>query len=87
MFKEDLTFAQTRLKAQEMRNQFFKCGDISLKNHYRQIFSSVSNLLDEGTVPVKMSEYSFRLIQATDWSKIKNIRRKNAQELINKLSL
>lgn len=86
LFEENLTFSQTRLKAEKMRNEFFRSGDIALKKEYRKIFSSVSKLLDDGMVPVKMSKYSLEIIKATDWSKIKNVRKQNAQELIDALN-
>ena len=59
-----------------------RTGDLSTKAKYRKIFSDVSDLLDQGTIPVKMSEYSYKLIQQTDWFTIKEQRQKNAQKLI-----
>lgn len=82
-FECDSAFYETRLKAQCMRNEYFKTGDESLKTEYRRIFSEVSDLLDNGKTPIRMSDYSFNIVTNADWTAIKKQRRQNAECLIN----
>ena len=84
-FLSDLTFSEKRLEAQCMRNEFFCTGDIELKNRYRSIFATISNLLDSDVNPVKMSAYAYQKVLQTDWDMIYEQRKLNATELINKL--
>lgn len=82
---KDTVFSSTRLKAQCMRHEYFISGDERIKSEYRKIFSSVSELMDDDA-PSAMSAYSYALAKETNWEEVRNIRRKNAEVLINKLS-
>ena len=43
--ESDLKFSVTRLKAQCMRHEFLERGDENVKKNYRQIFSTVSDMM------------------------------------------
>ena len=86
VFGNDLSFFEKRLNAQILRNEFFKTSDLQLKDQYRRIFSTVSNILNEDVNPSKMSEYAYNLINQTDWMCIREQRMINARELIGVLS-
>ncbi len=81
---DDISFSKTRLKAQCMRHAFLESGDLRLKEQYRRIFSSVSNILD-GDEPCAMSGYSYEKAKGCDWEKLKRIRSENAKTLIGVL--
>lgn len=81
-FAEDLSFSETRLKAQCMRNDFFHTGDQAVKTEYRKIFSTVSDIMDNDKMPSRMSAYSYDISKNTDWQSIREIRRRNAEVLI-----
>ena len=78
---EDLTFAQQRLRAQCMRTEFFATGNEEIKKSYRSIFSSLSDVLDTGEQPIRMSEYAYRMAKNTDWEDIRLKRKENADAL------
>ena len=82
-FDDDIVFSETRLKAQCMRNEFFKTGDESIKTDYRKIFTSVSNIMDEDKKPSRMSQYAFEIVINTDWDEIRKKRKENSKVLIN----
>lgn len=81
-FTEDTSFSETRLKAQCMRNEFFKTGDESIKTEYRIIFSTVSDIMDDDKNPSRMSAYAYQIACNANWDEIREIRKKNAAELI-----
>lgn len=81
-FSEDTEFSETRLKAQCMRNEFFKTGDESIKAEYRKIFSTVSNIIDKDKEPSRMSAYAYEIAASINWNVIKKTRMKNADALI-----
>ena len=81
----DTAFSETRLKAQIMRNEFLNCGDESIKQEYRKIFSTVSDLIDEDG-PSAMSAYAYALAKDTDWDMIRCVRSRNAEILVSVLS-
>jgi selenocysteine lyase/cysteine desulfurase len=85
LFASDTTFSTTRLKAQCMRHEFLSCGDERLKNEYRKIFSTVSDIMDNDE-PSYMSAYTYELVNNTDWDKIRLNRKENAEALISILS-
>lgn len=80
-FIESPGFASKRLEAQMLRTEYIKTGVESLKTKYRAIFSSVSELLDSETASAKMTEYSYRVSNKTDWDQIKIKRSENANVL------
>lgn len=84
-FNRDTSFYEIRLKAQIMRNKFLQTGDISLKEEYRRIFSTVSSIMEQDA-PSEMSEYSYFIINNTDLEKIYYQRKKNAAVLSAVLS-
>lgn len=84
-FSEDLTFSETRLKAQCMRNEFLKCGDEEIKSQYRKIFSTVTDMIDEEILPGLMSNYAYEKACKTDLKEVDTLRTRNAQILINEL--
>lgn len=84
-FSEDLNFFESRLKAQCLRNEFFKTGDEFTKISYRKVFSTVTGSIDEDLLPGLMSEYSRELLKQIDFTLINEIRKKNASILISEL--
>lgn len=85
-YSENLTFFETRLEAQCMRNEFLQSGNEALKRKYRKIFSTVTDLIDEDQLPCLMSQYSHEILQKTDLKNISEMRRKNANVLISELA-
>lgn len=82
---EDTSFAYKRLEAQQLRRKFFETGDLSLKEQYRTIFSTVSDIIDNEKNPSRMSSYSFEFLKTIDFKQIKSTRKNNAKELIGVL--
>ena len=82
---DDLVFSSSRLKAQLMRHEFLKCGDERIKTEYRQLFSTVSGMLN-GDSPSRMSAYALELAKKADLQRLQSVRRKNAEVLISILS-
>ena len=81
----DLVFSSARLKAQLMRHEYLKCGDERIKTEFRQLFSTVSDMLNVDS-PSGMSAYSLELAKRSDLSRIQSIRKNNAEVLISILS-
>lgn len=81
----DTSFSSSRLKAQCMRHKYFSCGDESIKTEYRQIFSTVSEIMDRDE-PSAMSAYSYTLSKETNYNEVRAIRKENAAVLIEYLS-
>lgn len=81
-FGKDTSFSTTRLKAQCMRNKFFKTGDQNIKTVYRKIFSTVSDIIDDNKEPSRMSAYAYAMAVNADWDKIRKQREENAKKLI-----
>lgn len=84
-FAEDIAFSEIRLKAQCMRNEFFKTGDESLKTEYRKIFATVSDIMDGDKKPSRMSQYAFEIVFNTNWDEIRTKRKENSKVLISLL--
>ena len=82
---EDSTFAKQRLRAQCMRTEYFNTGNENTKIEYRKIFSCVSSILEGDIFPVKMTEYSYETALKTDWERIKQSRKENANVLVSVL--
>lgn len=80
---EDTSFSENRLKAQCMRNEFFKTGNESIKTAYRRIFSTVSDIMDGDKNPSRMSAYAYEIASHADWDEIREIRKQNAEVLID----
>lgn len=80
-FSVDTSFSSARLKAQCMRHEFLENGDPTLKEKYRRIFSSVSDIIDNDE-PSAMSAYSYEKAKVYNWEKLRKIRRDNAETLI-----
>ena len=78
----DVLFTETRLKAQMLRHQYFISGNEEIKENYRRIFSTVSDIMDADE-PSKMSAYSYALAAEADWDRIRFQRKKNAEILSN----
>lgn len=81
----DTLFSSTRLKAQCLRNKYLHCGDENIKTEYRNVFSHVSEIMDNDE-PSAMSAYSYALLNEIDLDKICNVRKRNAEILISELS-
>lgn len=84
-FAEDTSFSTKRLKAQCLRRDYFNCGNEGIKREYRELFSTVSEILDSDKEPSRMSEYSFELLKRVDWGFVRNQRNLNAKRLIEVL--
>lgn len=84
-FAEDLSFSETRLKAQCMRNEFLNTGNETVKAEYRQIFSTVSDIIDTDKKPSRMSAYSYAIAKNVDWQFVRETRKNNAEVLIDTL--
>lgn len=84
-YSEDLTFSEIRLHAQCMRNEFLQTGEEGIKNEYRRIFSTVTDLIDIEMLPGLMSLYSYKLATKANLKNINEVRCRNAQVLINEL--
>ncbi len=80
-FGEDTTFTEQRLTAQTMRHAFLQNGDNALKTTFRQMFSHVSDILDEDAMPSRMSAYAYALVGKTDRDAIRRQRTENAEVL------
>lgn len=76
----DTSFSETRLTAQLMRHEYFISGNERLKENYRQIFSTVSSIMDADE-PSAMSAYSFALATEANWDEIRSQRKRNAEVL------
>ena len=76
----DTAFSEKRLQAQGMRWEFLRCGDEAIKREYRQIFSTVSEIIDRDE-PSAMSAYAHALAQDTDWNEVCAVRKRNAAVL------
>lgn len=83
VFLEDATFAEKRLRAQCMRTEYFVSANEKVKEQYRQIFSSVSSLLDNQPEPVKMSAYSYDVSIHANWKAVRQRRAENARILMS----
>lgn len=84
-YLKDLKFSETRLRAQYMRNKFLTCGDERIKDEYRKIFSTVTNMIDEERIPGLMSQYAYEKSCKINLTEINEVRRRNAEALINEL--
>lgn len=84
-FGKDVSFSAIRLKAQRLRHEFLCCGDEKIKKDFREIFTSVSKIMD-GDEPSAMSAYSYALAKETDWNGIRCARSRNAAILTNLLA-
>ncbi|MGN1370634.1 MAG: aminotransferase class I/II-fold pyridoxal phosphate-dependent enzyme [Aristaeellaceae bacterium] len=82
--EENTTFSQARLRAQCLRNQFFRSGDEAVKREYRGIFSRLDELIDNRE-PYRMSAYARALADRADWNAIRLQRQKNAEVLLRTL--
>ncbi len=76
----DTSFSATRLKAQCLRHGFFQTGNEETKKEYRQIFSTVSDMMDDDE-PSAMSAYSYALMEKMDWNQMRFQRKSNAEVL------
>ena len=80
-FSNDTAFAQRRKAAQDMRREFLETGEQGLKPQFRQIFSTVSELMDCNPLPTRMSEFSFNRVSKPLWESIQDCRRQNSEKL------
>ncbi len=81
-FSSNTAFSEERRKAQHMRAEYFKTGNESFKTEYRKIFSTVTKQIDKELLPGRMTEYSYHIALAQDWSRIREVRERNAIELM-----
>ena len=81
----DTTFSDLRLKAQCMRYEYLCCGDEAIKSQYREIFSSVSSIINTDE-PNAMSVYSYILAKDINWNDLQTIRKENSEVLIKILA-
>lgn len=84
-FSIDTSFSEKRLEAQCMMHEFLKTGHQETKTYYRNIFSSVSSIIDTDIEPGLMSAYAYELAKNTDLVNIKTCRNENATTLIDEL--
>lgn len=84
-FSKDTSFAYKRLEAQQLRYTFLETGNYDLKPMFRGIFSTVSNIIDQDKNPSMMSMYSYKLINNCDFASLFEVRKDNANALINVL--
>lgn len=82
VLKKDTSFSELRMKAQCMRNSYFKQEDDSIKSEYRKIFSTVSDIIDKDADASRMSMYAYELAKHTNWDKLKKQREKNFNQLV-----
>lgn len=82
---DDTSFSRMRLKAQNMRHEYLNYGDERIKATYREIFSTVSDIMEKDS-PSAMSAYSYELAKGTNWDQLRTIRRRNAESLISVLT-
>ena len=82
---DNLDFSITRLNAQCMRYEFLESGDLELKKKFRNIFSTVADLIDNEQRPGRMSAYSLGRAKQYDLTVIADKRRANAEALIKEL--
>ncbi len=81
-FGKDLSFSESRLKAQYLRYDFFQRGDPYIKTEYIKIFSTVSEIINSDKNPSLMSEYAYCIAQKTDWGSLIKRRKENSKTLI-----
>lgn len=84
-FSDDTSFSEKRIEAQILRHQFFETGDADTKLKYRNIFSTVSDIMDIQKTPARMTEYTYDIASKTDWENIRLSRKNNSQALISEL--
>lgn len=84
-YSRNLIFSETRLRAQCLRNKYLACGDEKIKNEYRKIFSTVTDIIDEEKIPGLMSQYAYEKICKIDFKKVNVVHQRNAEILINEL--
>lgn len=82
---DDTSFAETRLEAQILRHRFFETGEEAIKLKYRNIFSTVSDIMDVQKTPARMTEYTYEIASKTDWESIRLSRKDNSRALISEL--
>jgi selenocysteine lyase/cysteine desulfurase len=80
---DDISYSETRLKAQCLRHTFLTTGNQSLKTEYRRVFSTVSDIMNSDVKPSRMSEYAYQIAQKTNWKFIRKKRAENAETLIS----
>ena len=84
-FSRDTSFSEKRLEAQCMMHEYLQTGHLKTKTCYRNIFSSVSSIIDTDTKPGLMSAYAFELAMSVDLASIRDIRNENAATLADEL--
>lgn len=82
-FDKDLSFFEKRLYAQNLRNKFLEIGDLSLKEEYRNIFSTVTEIINNSLQPSLMSEYSYEMLKKINFETIRKKREENAKTIID----
>lgn len=84
-YSENMTFSETRLRAQCMRYEFLQSGDELIKAEYRKVFSTVTDMIDEEKMPGLMSQYAYERVHRVNLEEVNEKRRRNAQVLIDEL--
>ena len=84
-FSRDTSFSEKRLEAQCMMHEYLRTGCLKTKTDYRNIFSSVSSIIDTDIKPGLMSAYAYELAMSTDLASIRTIRNENAATLADEL--
>ena len=82
-FSNDYSFFEKKLYAQDLRKKYLMNGNEKLKLEFRNIFSTVTDIIENDNNPCRMSKYSFDIISKTDFELIKKQRMKNAKVLID----
>lgn len=75
----DEVFAHIRTQALMLKSQFLASGDLSLKDHFRELLARASDMLDATSQPYAMSPESVSLLKKLDTEKMLRCRQENAR--------
>ena len=77
----DISFAQVRSEAQQLRHDYLQTGDQTKKPIFRALFSQASDILDTDRLPFAMTQYSYELVRNANWEQIRRKRAENSRYL------
>lgn len=83
---ENTKYIKSRCAAQELKREYAKSLDISIKDKYRSLFAASEAYLDEQTEIYTMSSTTRNLILGIDYEQLKKLRRANYCYLLNAFS-
>lgn len=75
---QDGDFARIRTQAMTLKSRFLASGDLSVKDHFRELLGRASDMLDETNRPYAMSPQSVSLLKKLDTEKMLRCRQENA---------